>query len=132
MRQFVASRPVIPNLWLGTSVGQRRSLPRLDVLHAIPAAIRFVSLEPLLEDLGVLDLVRIDWGIVGAESDPRGRARLMQLDWVRSIRDQFLAAGTELFFKQNAQRGRKLRCPSSRATSGGSFHQQGKNRNEST
>jgi protein gp37 len=86
------------NVWLGATVGCKSSLPRVDELQRLPAAVRFLSVEPLLEDLGRIDLSGISWVIVGAES---GRsARPMQLDWVRSIRDQCVAAGVPLFFKQ--------------------------------
>src|SRR5215469_324823 len=83
MRAFFAGyypKP-IPNLWLGASIGERRQLERLDLLYATPAAVRFVSFEPLLEDLGRLRLRGIGWVIAGSESDARGRARPMQLDW---------------------------------------------------
>jgi protein gp37 len=83
--------PVLPNLWLGVSVGLRKGLPRLDRLYATPAAVRFASFEPLLEDLGDIDMSRLDWAIVGAESDPHGQARPMKLAWVRKIRDQCIA-----------------------------------------
>jgi protein gp37 len=60
-----------PNVWLGVSVEDRRhGLPRIDVLRTIPAAVRFLSIEPLLEDLGPIDLTGIDWVIVGGESGP--------------------------------------------------------------
>ena len=61
------------------------------------------------EDLGELDLTQINWVIVGAQSGTH--ARPMQLDWVRSIRDQCIAAGVAFFFKQDAVRGRKIRLP---------------------
>jgi protein gp37 len=114
MRAFFAGyypKP-IRNLWLGTSIGERRQLDRLDLLRATPAvSVRFVSCEPLLEDLGRLQLRGIGWVIVGAESDARKRARPMQLDWVRHIRDQCVAAGIPFFFKQDAERGKKLPTP---------------------
>jgi protein gp37 len=110
-RDFFAAGPVLPNLWLGTSVGHRGGLDRLDALRRIPAAVRFVSFEPLTEDLGELDLAGIDWTICGAESAPRGRARPMQLDWVRNNRDQCIAAGVAFFFKQDAVRGKKVPLP---------------------
>jgi protein gp37 len=80
--------PPPPNLWLGVSVEQRRHLDRLAALYATPAAIRFASFEPLLEDLGTIDMTSLDWAIAGAESDAWRRVRPMQLDWVRNIRDQ--------------------------------------------
>lgn len=79
-----------PNVWLGVSVEDREyGLPRIDELRATPAAVRFLSVEPLLEDLGQLDLTGIDWVIVGGESGHG--ARPMHPDWVRAIRDQVLA-----------------------------------------
>jgi protein gp37 len=88
----------LPNVWLGTSVGVKKTKPRIDILRGTPAAIRFLSIEPLLEDLGELNLDGIDWVIVGGESGPN--ARPMHPDWVRSIRDQCVAAGVPFFFKQ--------------------------------
>jgi protein gp37 len=103
---------VLPNLWLGTSVEQRRHLNRLDSLYRTPAALRFLSAEPLLEDLGAFDISRLDWVIVGAESDRWRRARPMTLDWVRGIPDQCTAHRVPLFFKQDARPGgEKLPLP---------------------
>jgi protein gp37 len=85
-------------IWLGVSVESRDYLSRIDHLRKTPAAVRFLSLEPLLEDLGQLDLSGIDWVIVGGESGPG--ARPMHPEWVRSIRDQCVAAGAPFFFKQ--------------------------------
>ena len=73
---------------------------RLAALYATPAAIRFASFEPLLEDLGTIDM-----------SDAWRRARPMQLDWVRNIRDQCIATGVPFFFKQDAVHGRKVPLP---------------------
>lgn len=96
---LLARRPVLPNVWVGVSVENRKhGLPRIDRLRDTPAAVRFLSVEPLLEDLGTLDLRGIDWVIVGGESG-RG-ARPMHPAWARSIRDQALAAGAAFFFKQ--------------------------------
>ncbi len=100
MRNFISSRrgALPPNLWLGVSVEDRVRLPRVYELRATPAAVCFLSLEPLLEDLGPLDLRGIDWAIVGGES---GRAaRPMHPDWARRVRDQCAAAGVPFFFKQ--------------------------------
>jgi protein gp37 len=89
------------NVWLGVSVEDRRfGLPRIDVLRPVPATVRFLSVEPLLEDLGQLDLTGIDWVIVGGESGPDFRP--MDHDWARSIRDQCDAAGVAFFMKQSA------------------------------
>lgn len=79
----------LPNVWLGVSVEDRKyGLPRIAELRATPAAVRFLSVEPLLEDLGTLDLAGIDWVIVGGESGVG--ARPMHPEWVRNIRDQVL------------------------------------------
>jgi protein gp37 len=86
-------------IWWGVSVENRRDgLPRIDDLRAAPARTRFLSVEPLLEDLGPLDLTGIHWVIVGGESGPG--ARPMNPDWVTSIRDQCRGAGVPFFFKQ--------------------------------
>ncbi len=88
-----------PHIWWGVSVENRRhGLPRIDHLRAAPARVRFLSVEPLLEDLGPLDLGDIAWAIVGGESG-RG-ARPMDPNWVRSVRDQCRATGVRFFFKQ--------------------------------
>lgn len=91
-------RSVLPNVWIGASVEQRRHLDRLDHLRATPAALRWISFEPLLEDLGMIDLTGIGWVVVGGESGPR--ARPMHPDWARSVRDQCITAGVPFFFKQ--------------------------------
>ncbi len=91
--------PVFHNTWLGVSVEDRRyGVPRIEHLRQVPAVVRFLSIEPLLEDLGELDLRGIHWVIVGGESGPG--ARPMEAEWVRSIRDQCEAAGVPFFFKQ--------------------------------
>ena len=77
---------------------QRHGLPRVDHLRAAPTERRFLSIEPLLEDLGAIDLAGIHWVIVGGESGPG--CRPMDPAWVRSIRDQCAAAGIPFFFKQ--------------------------------
>lgn len=90
--------PIRPNVWLGTSVGVRDTLWRIDHLRKVPAAVRFLSIEPLLEDLGTIDLTGINLVIVGGESGHG--ARPMHPDWARSIRDQCVKAGVAFFFKQ--------------------------------
>lgn len=97
------------NVILGVSVGRREFLARIDHLRETPAAVRMVSFEPLLEDLGTIDLRGIGWAVVGSESG-RG-ARSCDLDWVRSLRDQSAAAGTAFFWKQHADRGSKIPTP---------------------
>lgn len=86
------------NVWLGTTIEDRARLHRLDKLRAAPAAVRFLSIEPLLEDLGELDLSGIHLVIVGGESG--GKARPMHPAWVRSLREQCAAQGVAFFFKQ--------------------------------
>lgn len=87
------------HVWLGVSVEDRAfGLPRIEELRHTPAAVRFLSIEPLLEDLGEFDLTGIDWAIVGGESGPG--ARPMRKEWVHSIRRQCRAHGVAFFFKQ--------------------------------
>jgi protein gp37 len=87
-----------PNVWMGVSIETARYVGRADHLRKVPAAVRFLSLEPLLESLGTLDLSGIHWVIVGGESGPG--ARPMDARWVREIRAQCRAAGVPFFFKQ--------------------------------
>lgn len=99
MAQFFQSRPVPANVWLGVTVEDRRDgLPRMDRLRQIPTRIRFLSIEPLLEDLGRVDLSGIHWVLVGGESG--SAARPMQAHWARSVRDHCQAAGVAFLFKQ--------------------------------
>lgn len=87
------------NVWLGTSVENRKhGLPRVDVLRRTPAGVRFLSCEPLLEDLGEVDLTGIHWVIVGGESG--ADARPMDTRWATNLRDQCKAAGIAFFMKQ--------------------------------
>lgn len=88
----------LPNVWLGTSIESNRFTWRAEYLSAAHAAVRFVSAEPLLGPLPSLDLAGIDWLIVGCESGPR--ARPMNLDWARELRDRCAATGTAFFVKQ--------------------------------
>jgi protein gp37 len=86
-------------IWWGVSVEDKKyGLPRIDALRKSPAAIRFLSIEPLLEDLGTLNLNGIDWVIVGGESG--AGARPIEAKWVRNIRKQCRQAGVRFFFKQ--------------------------------
>lgn len=100
------------HIWWGVSVENRRhGLPRLELLRSAPAAVRFLSIEPLLEDLGTMNLRDINWVIVGGESGPG--ARPMEAAWVRNIRAQCRAARVAFFFKQwggtrKAEAGREL------------------------
>lgn len=87
------------HIWWGVSVENRRhGFPRITDLQATPARVRFLSIEPLLEDLGRLQLDGIAWVIVGGESGPR--ARPMREEWVLSIREQCRKAQIPFFFKQ--------------------------------
>ena len=100
----------LPNVHLGVSVEDRKhGRPRIDHIRTVPAALRFLSIEPLLEDLGEIDLTGIGWVIVGGESG--NGARSMNEDWVRSIRDQCQAHGVPFFYKQRIERGRKVSLP---------------------
>lgn len=87
-----------PNVWFGTSVGVRDTLHRIETLRAVPAAVRFVSAEPLLEDITPLDLSGIDWVIIGGESGPK--ARPMDLAWARSLMKTARDQGARPFVKQ--------------------------------
>jgi len=87
-----------PNVWLGTTIEDRERLANLEHLRRVPAVVRFLSIEPLLEELGELDLTGIHLVIVGGESGQD--ARPMHPAWVRSIRDQCAAQGVAFFFKQ--------------------------------
>ncbi|MBX3270874.1 MAG: phage Gp37/Gp68 family protein [Sandaracinaceae bacterium] len=116
MRDLVAALPPhlvrLPQIWLGVSVEDRKyGLPRITELRDTPAAVRFLSIEPLLEDVGELDLSGIHWVIVGGESGPR--ARPMEKPWVRSIHRQCREQDVPFFFKQwggvqKSKTGRKL------------------------
>lgn len=90
--------PVLPNVWLGTSVESEEYLPRLDALRAVPASVRFVSFEPLLGPIERPDLTGIHWAIVGGESGPE--ARPMEAGWVEDIREACREHRTAFFFKQ--------------------------------
>ena len=86
------------NVWMGVSVENERYLSRIEHLRLVPAAVRFISFEPLLGPIQNPDLRGIHWVIVGGESGPR--ARRMNPNWVRDIRQQCEAAGVAFFFKQ--------------------------------
>jgi protein gp37 len=97
--------PVLPNVWLGTSVEDGRVLDRLDKLRMVPAAIRFVSFEPLIGSVVGAELHEIHWAIVGGESGPG--ARHMDPTWVDEIEAACRHAGTAFFFKQWGGRNKK-------------------------
>jgi protein gp37 len=97
----VLSRPgfkTLSNVWLGTSVENREFVSRIDDLRRVPAAVRFVSFEPLIGPVGLTDLTGILWAIIGGESGPN--ARPMDPAWVNEIKELCDEAGTTFFFKQ--------------------------------
>ncbi|MCT8358583.1 DUF5131 family protein [Xanthomonas citri] len=99
LASFFSKRVPPKNSWIGVSVEDRRhGLPRIDALRQVDASVRFLSVEPLLQDLGEIDLTGIHWVIVGGESGPK--ARPMKLEWVADIKRQCEDAGVEFFFKQ--------------------------------
>jgi protein gp37 len=99
MRKYFVLRDVPANVWLGVSVENRKyGLPRIDDLRKVKAEIRFLSVEPLLEDVGEIDLRGIHWVIVGGESGPK--ARPMKAEWVETIQEQCDHEGVAFFFKQ--------------------------------
>jgi len=89
---------ILPNVWLGTSIENDRWVGRANDLRATPAAVRFISAEPLLGPLPSLDLTGVDWLIVGGESGIRHRP--IEADWVRDLRDRAVDASVAFFFKQ--------------------------------
>jgi protein gp37 len=96
---------VLPNVWLGTSIEDGRVLSRLDDIRRVPAAVRFVSLEPLIGSVVAGDLTGIHWAIVGGESGPR--AREMKPEWVDEIEAMCRRSGTAFFFKQWGGKNKK-------------------------
>jgi protein gp37 len=96
--RYFASRSCPENVWLGVSVEDRRRLVRIDSLRRVDAPVRFLSVEPLLEDLGEVDLSGIHWVIVGGESGHR--ARPMRRAWAEAIMRQCRDADVAFFFKQ--------------------------------
>ena len=119
MLEFSLAHPLPQNFWAGVSVENKATLSRLDVLRKVKASIRFVSFEPLLENLGALDLKGIQWAIVGGESGPhlfrqdirderslaaysdkRWYPRQDRVWWVESIRNECNQQDVKFFFKQ--------------------------------
>jgi protein gp37 len=97
-RQLLRGAIPPPNVWLGVSVEDDSQVERADILREVPAAIRFLSCEPLLGPLPSLDLTGIDWVIVGGESGPSFRP--MDPAWAIELRDRCLSADIPFFFKQ--------------------------------
>lgn len=99
MQEYFQNRPVPNNVWLGVTVDVAQCKSRIDNLRAIQgASIKFLSCEPLLEDLGILNLDGIDWIIVGGESG--NQARPMKKEWALAIKEQCDAFEKSFFFKQ--------------------------------
>jgi protein gp37 len=96
--ELAPSLPWPENVWMGVSVEDSRVMHRIDHLRNVPAAVRFLSLEPLIGPLNELSLKGIHWVIVGGESGPR--ARPMKKEWVSSILRQCRSARVPFFFKQ--------------------------------
>ena len=89
---------ILPNVWLGTSIENSEVANRIEHLRKTPAAIRFISFEPLIGSVGAIDLAEIDWAIVGGESGKS--ARPIREEWIDEIYTQCLATNTAFFFKQ--------------------------------
>lgn len=98
LRRLAADLPWPPNLWMGVSIEDSKVFSRVDDLRQVPAAVRFLSCEPLLGPLDGLDLDGIGWLIAGGESGPHHRA--IDPDWVRQLRDLCLTGEVAFFFKQ--------------------------------
>ena len=98
LQQLAPSLPWPHNVWMGVTVEDSNNVSRIDCLRTVPAAVRFLSIEPLLGPIPNLDLDGIDWVIVGGESGPGARA--MKEEWVLDIRDQCLRSRVPFFFKQ--------------------------------
>jgi len=99
MARYFNSRTVPDNVWLGVSVeNKRHGVPRIDHLRSVAAKIRFLSVEPLLEDVGELNLDQIHWVIVGGESG--SKARPMKPEWADAVRVQCEEQDVAFFFKQ--------------------------------
>jgi len=99
MFEYFSERKIPQNIWLGVTVENRKEgLPRIDKLRNLQARILFLSVEPLLEDLGKINLENIDWVIVGGESG--NRARPMEKEWVVNIKQQCEINNIAFYFKQ--------------------------------
>jgi protein gp37 len=98
LRRLADQLPWPPNLWIGVSVENASALSRVGHLRQVPAALRFLSCEPLLGPLDDIDLTGIGWVIAGGESGPNYRP--MHLEWARGLRDACQDACVPFFFKQ--------------------------------
>jgi protein gp37 len=98
LRRRYATRTPPAHIWMGVSVEDEKSKVRIGHLQAAPAGVRFLSIEPLLGPLGKIDLSRIHWVLLGGESGPR--ARPLDADWVREVRDQCIENSVAFNFKR--------------------------------
>ncbi len=98
LAELASNLPWPINVWMGVSVESPRYVSRIEHLRTVPAAVRFLSVEPLLAPIPSLPLIGIDWVIVGGESGPGCRS--MAADWVREIRDRCVKSVVPFFFKQ--------------------------------
>ena len=115
IREMITTRiaDILPNVWLGTSIENADVVHRIEHLRNAPAAIRFVSFEPLIGSVGVIDLSCIDWAIVGGESGKS--ARPIREEWIDEIYTKCLVAKTAFFFKQWGTWGKDNKKRSKRA-----------------
>lgn len=115
MAELVARQigDVLPNVWLGTSIEDADVADRIEHLRKAPAAIRFISFEPLIGAIGAVDLSGIHWAIVGGESGKS--ARPIREEWIDEIHARCLSAGTAFFFKQWGTWGKDNKKRSKRA-----------------
>lgn len=98
MREYFSSHHIPSNVWVGTTVEAKSTVSRIDFIRDLNATVKFLSCEPLVEDLGHIDLTGIDWVIVGGETGYG--ARPMKEEWVFNIKNQVEKSGAKFFFKQ--------------------------------
>lgn len=98
MKEYFSKREIPSNVWLGTTVESSKVKPRIDLIRDLSASVKWLSCEPLISDLGEIDLRGIDWVIVGGESGANARA--MKEEWVLNIKRQCEAQNVAFFFKQ--------------------------------
>lgn len=98
MKEYFSKREIPPNVWLGTTVESSKVKSRIDLIRDLRASVKWLSCEPLISDLGELDLRGIDWVIAGGESGANARA--MKEEWVLNIKRQCEAQNVAFFFKQ--------------------------------
>lgn len=113
MAEIVPRLPRLPNAWLGTTVEDAAARHRMESLRTVPAAVRFISFEPLIGPVGQLDLSGIHWAIVGGESGPS--ARPIREEWITSIYRQCREENVAFFFKQWGTWGRDNKRRSKKA-----------------